>query len=76
MTLPRKIFEVETCLIGNWLISIMGFLSSVDSLCLDPINQNSVLVLFSVSLFASSRIRILSKPMLTQSSISSISLLA
>ena len=33
----------------------MGFLSSVDSLCLDPINKNSVLVVFSVSLFAASQ---------------------
>ena len=69
-------FEDSTCLIGNWLISIMGFLSSVDSLCLDPINKNSVLVVFSVSLFAASHIRILSKSMLKQRSISSTSLLA
>ena len=32
----------------------MGFLSSVDSLCLDLINKNSVLGVFSVSLFAAS----------------------
>ena len=75
MWTPRD-FEVETCLIGNLLISIMGFLSSVDSLCLDPINKNSVLVVFSVSLFAASHIRILSKSMLTQRSISSTTLLA
>ena len=60
--LTPKDFEVERCLIGNLLISIMGFLSSVDSLCLDPINKNSIsLVVFSVSLFAASHIRILSK---------------
>ena len=52
----RRDFEVDTCLIGNWLISIMGFLSSVDSLFLDPINKNSVLVVLSVSLFAASHI--------------------
>ena len=75
MWTPRD-FEVETCLIGNLLISILGFLSSVDSLCLDPINKNSVLVVFSVSLFAASHIRILSKSMLTHRSFSSTSLLA
>ena len=53
MWTPRD-FEVEMCLIWNLLISIMGFLSSVDSLCLDPINKNSVLGVFRVSLFAAS----------------------
>ena len=72
MWTPRD-FKVETCLIGNLLI--MKFLSSVDSLCLDPFNKNSVLVVFSVSLFAASHMWILSKSMLTQRSISSTSLL-
>ena len=48
MWTPRD-FEVDTCLFGNWLISIMGFLSSVDSLWQHPINKNSVLVVFSVT---------------------------
>ena len=75
MWTPRD-FEVETCYIGNLLILLLGFLSSGDSLCLDPFNKNSVLVVFSVSLFAASHIRILSKSMLTQRSISSTTLLA
>ena len=51
----------------------MGFLSSVDSLSgVDPINKNSVLDVFSIRLFAASHIRILSKSMLTQRSLSGL----
>ena len=51
----------------------MGFLSSVDSLCVDPINKNSVLVVFSIRLFAASHIRIVSKSIIkTQLSLSGL----
>ena len=69
-----KDFTVETCFIGNWLIYAVGFAVKFNNRCLEPINRNSVLVMFNVSLLAASQTRILSKSRLIQLFISSASL--
>ena len=67
---------VETCFIGNRLIDAVGFAVKFNNLRLEPINRNSVFVIFKVkvSFLAASHTRILSKSRLTQLFISSASL--
>ena len=71
-----KRFRSRNLFYRDLVYLVVGLSVKLDNLCLDPINRNSVFVIFKVSLLAASHTRISSRSELMHSFISSTLLLA